>query len=365
MTAVKPVLDIYLELNLVMVLSLLVWLGARFAMKHTSLRFAYFAQLRVFKVLLLCIVISPMLATGLSEILKVALPGRPVAIGDIAVAAYLRGDIALPATQFESLLNARERWAESILNGGSFGASLLFALLAIGATALVLRLAYAALRVRETINTSFLWRRSAKVDIRLSDRVSVPFAVRGLRRRHVVVPTYLLNKPDELRFAIAHEFQHVRAGDAEWQLMLELLRPLLFWNPAYIALKYEFERLRELGCDQFIVSRRRLNTSDYANCLLNYCGRIVSREGSYVLNVALVSGGRAKRVLRQRVLALTDAPRRHHPFNALVCGCALAFVGILALGSASVRQADGWSHDRIMLSTVVNLERLAERNQSD
>ncbi|SDW95759.1 BlaR1 peptidase M56 [Ruegeria halocynthiae] len=365
MTAVKPVLDVYLELNLIIVLSLLVWLGVRFAMKLTSLRFAYFAQLRVLKALLLCIVLSPILAIGLSEMFEFALPGRPVALGDIAVAAFLRGDIALPATQFESLLNARERWAENVLNGGSLSATLVLAMLAVGATGLVLRVAYAAIRVRETVNSSFLWRRSAKVDIRLSDRISVPFAVRGLWRRHVVLPTYLLDKPEELRFAIAHEFQHVRAGDVEWQLMLELLRPLLFWNPAYIALKYDFERLRELGCDQSIVSRRRLNASDYANCLLNYCGRIVSRDGAHVLNVALVSGGRAKRVLRQRVLALSDAPRRYRPFNAMVCGCALVFVGVLAFGSASVRQADGWSHDRLMLSTVVNLERLAERNQGN
>ncbi len=365
MTAVKPVLDIYLELNLVMVLALLVWLGARFVLRRTSLRSAYFVQLRVFKVLLLCILLSPVLAVGLSELLRIVLPGRPVAIGDIAVAAYLRGDIALPATQFESLLNGWERWAENLLNGGSVAASVALATLAIGAIVLTFRVAHAALRIRQTVNASFLWRRSAKVDVRLSDRITVPFAVRGLRRRHVVLPTHLLDNPNELRFAIAHEFQHVRAGDVEWQLTLELLRPLLFWNPAYIALKYEFERLRELGCDQSIVARRRLDAGQYATCLLDYCGRIVSPNRSYVLDVALVSGGRAKRVLRQRVLALSDAPLRHHPFKMLVGGCTLAFVGILAFGSASVRQTDGWSHDRLMLSTVVNLERLAERNQSN
>ncbi len=365
MTAVKPVLDFYLELNLVMVLALLIWLTSRYALKRTSLQFAYFAQLRVFKILLVCVVLSPLLAISLAELLRMALPDRPFALGDIAVAAYLRGDIALPATQFESLLNIRERWADNVLSGDSVLSLIAFAAIATGAIFLAARVVHAAYRIRGTINASFLWRRSSKVDIRLSDRISVPFAVRGLRRRHVVLPTHLLDTPDELRFAIAHEFQHVRAGDVEWQLMLELLRPLMFWNPAYIALKYEFERLRELGCDQSIVARRRLNASHYANCLLNYCGRIVARDRSYVLDVALVSGGRAKRVLRQRVLALSDAPLLLRPTNTLVFGSTLIFAGILAFGSVSMRQTDDWSHDRLMLSTVVNLERLAERNQGN
>ena len=38
---------------------------------------------------------------------------------------------------------------------------------------------------------------------------------------------------------------------------------------------------------------------------------------------------------------------------------------VLGLGAASVRQTEDWSHDRIMLSTVVNLERLEARNQGD
>ncbi|MEX0327447.1 MAG: M56 family metallopeptidase [Ruegeria sp.] len=365
MTAVKPVLDTYLELNVVIVLSALIWLGARSLLASTSLRADYSAHLRVLKTLFLCILFSPLLALCVPIVFDALWPGRAVAIGDIAVAAYLRGDISVPATQFEAYLNARQNFEDTLLGGGSAAFTLVIAAMAVVGAMLVFRVILAAVRIRETVNSSYLWRSTAKVDVRLSDRIVVPFAVRGVFRRHVVIPSHLLDKPNELRFAISHEFQHVRACDVEWELALELMRPLFFWNPAYHVLKYQFERLRELGCDQSIVERRRLDTSDYANCLLDYCARTVSGEKSYVFKVALVTGGKAKRVLRQRVLALADASTGTRQLPAIVFAVSLVFGSLLAVGSASLQQTDDWSHDRIMLSTVVNLERLAERSRGN
>jgi len=365
MTAVKPVLDTYLELNIVLGLSALMWLGVWVVLARTRARFAYIAQLRALKALIICVALSPVLAFGTLFLAAQVWPDQPVAIGDIAVAAYLRGEIAMPAIQFETLLNTRQRWFEGILYGHSQAMLLGLALFATIAMLLMLRAVRDALKIRATINGSFLWRRSAQVDIRLSDRTAVPFAVRGLMRRHVVLPSHLLDKPRELRFALAHEFQHVRDHDVEWELALELLRPLFFWNPGYLFLKYQFERLRELSCDQSVVVRRGLDARSYTRCLLDYCARTVTAGQPRVLNVALVNGNRAKAVLRQRVLALTDAPSGLHSGPVLFLGLTLVFALMLALGSASVQQTQDWSHDRLMLSTVVNLERLAEINRGN
>lgn len=365
MIAVKPVLDTYLELNIVLILSVVLWFAARCVLSQTSLRLSFSDQFRVLRALVLCLLLSPVLAFGVTYLFELLWPGQPMAIGDVAVAAYLRGEIALPATQFETLLNTRQRWVETILDGSSVAALGVLVALAGVAASLTLRVVWAALRIRQTVQQSFLWKRSTKVDVRLSDHIMVPFAVRGLRRRHVILPSHLLNNRQELRFAIAHEFQHVRSGDVEWELMLEFLRPLFFWNPAYHVLRYQFERLRELGCDQTIVDRRRLDTVDYANCLLDYCARTVSRERPQVLNVALVNGNKAKRVLRQRVLALAEGTSGRHPLPAMVVCFSLIFAVVLAWGSASLRQTDGWTHDRLMLSTVVNLERLERRNSGN
>ncbi|MES0861703.1 M56 family metallopeptidase [Ruegeria sp. SCPT10] len=365
MTAVKPVLDAYLEMNIVLGLSAVIWVIARAALARTSLRGGYIAQLRAFKVLCLCVLASPLLALGVSAMASLIWPDRAVALGDIAVAAYLRGEIAMPATQFEALLNTRERWLDQVLSGQSTAITIMLSVLACVAVVLALRVTRDALAIRATVGTSFLWRQSNKVDIRLSDRITVPFAVRGLRRRHVVLPSHLLDTPRELRFALAHEFQHIRAGDVEWELGFELLRPLLFWNPAYLVLKYQFDRLRELACDQSVVARKRIDSREYTTCLLDYCARTVSVGHPRVLNVALVSGGKAKHVLRQRVLALTEAPQIVPPLPVFFLGLTLIFASLLAVGSASVQQRHDWSHDRLMLSTVVNLERLEARNQGN
>ncbi|WP_299078121.1 M56 family metallopeptidase [uncultured Ruegeria sp.] len=365
MTAVKPVLDAYLELNIVLGLSAVIWLAARALLALTSLRYGFVAQLRTLKALCICVLISPLLALAVSALAAFAWPGHAVGLGDIAVSAYLRGEIAMPATQFEALLNTRERWVDLILSGHNTAVTVTLALLAAVASLFAARAIRDALAIRNAVANSFLWRRSAKVDIRLSDRITIPFAVRGLRRRHVVLPSHLLDTPRELRFALAHEFQHIRAGDVEWELGFEILRPLLFWNPAYMMLKYQFGRLRELACDQSVVARKRIDAREYTTCLLDYCARTVTMGRPRVLNVALVTGGKAKRVLQQRVIALTDAPPVSAPLPALFLGLTLTFATLLALSAASLQQTEDWSHDRLMLSTVVNLERLEARNQGN
>ncbi len=365
MTAVKPVLDAYLELNLVLALSAALWLVARAVLSRTPLGHSYVVQLRALKALCICVLLSPLLALGAMAIAAQVWPGQAVAFGDIAVAAYLRGDIAIPATQFEALLNTRQRLIELVLTGQHTALTAIFCLLALASAVLALRVIRDAMAIRDTVRNSFLWRSSNKVDIRLSDRISVPFAVRGLRRCHVVLPSHLLDTPRELRFALAHEFQHVCAHDVEWELGLELLRPLLFWNPAYLVLKYQFNRLRELACDQSVVARKGIDARDYTACLLDYCARTITRGHPRVLNVALVTGGKAKRVLQQRVIALADAPTMQSTVPMAFLGLTLMFAVLLAVGSAAMQQTQDWSHDRLMLSTVVNLERLEARNQGN
>ncbi len=365
MTAVKPVLDAFLEFNIVLGLSALIWLAARASLARTSLRYGCVAQLRSLKILCGCVILSPVLAIGVSGFVSLVWPERGVALGDIAVAAYLRGEIAMPAAQFETLLNTRERWVDHVLSGTYTFVTCVLIGLALVSTTLAIRLVRNALAIRNAVRSSFLWRQSTKVDIRLSDRITVPFAVRGIRRRHVVLPSHLLNTPRDLRFALAHEFQHIRAMDVEWELGFELVRPLLFWNPAYLTMKHQFNRLRELACDQSVVSRKGIQATDYTACLLDYCTRSCRQNSPRILHVPLVNGPKSKRVLRQRVIALTGAQTTTPQLSAVFVGLTLALVVVLAIGSASVRQTQDWSHDRLMLSTVVNLERLEARSQGN
>ncbi len=69
---------------------------------------------------------------------------------------------------------------------------------------------------------------------------------------------------DEYTYGVlAHEFQHLRQGDIEWEILLEALKPIFFLNPAFHAWKRQVEKLRELSCDSQVLTRGRIGVCDY------------------------------------------------------------------------------------------------------
>src|SRR5262249_56789106 len=74
--------------------------------------------------------------------------------------------------------------------------------------------------------------------------------VTGLVRPEIVVPRWMLQRaPSEQRVVLAHEAEHVRAGDALLLATASAAVILMPWNP---ALWYMLSRVRlavELDCD--------------------------------------------------------------------------------------------------------------------
>ncbi|MFA3917270.1 M56 family metallopeptidase [Ruegeria hyattellae] len=360
MMAAKQILEVFVNLNIMLVLGCLIWLGLQALAAKSALRHAFILQLAALKTVLVLILLSPVLAIAATHAVELFSPGRSLVLSDMVVAAYLRGDIAMDAIRFEEVLNARENWTERFLLMNTKGPAIVAVLLAAGMMVAILRLARSALQLHRLLADSYRWKRVGPVDIRLSDRIAVPMATRGVFRRHVLLPSDLISDSDRRRIAIAHELQHFRQSDLEWEIVFELMRPFFFWNPAFTLLKLRFNRLRELACDQAVVSRYRVAPLDYARCLLHFCERSVGLAQAQRLNVALLSAGRkdARQELANRLLSLKStasqlsAPRRHLIALACVMGTFLSFAG------ASLEAPKDWSHDRLMLSTVVNLERL-------
>lgn len=364
MTAMKPILDLIIDANILICFAYLLWRIASFAMARTRMRRAYPTQLTLMKTVLVAVIASPVLAALVATAGQAYWPQTPVTASDIAVAAFLRGDIAMSALQFEALLGSRDRLVEAALDGSLPVLSGL--LVAFTSVALILgaRALRSVMRVHRAVSRSYVWRKTGRTDIRLSHRATVPFAARGLFRRHVVLPFGLVTHPRDMRFALAHEFQHLRQADVEWEILVEFLRPLFFWNPAFLLWKREFDRLRELSCDQAVVSGLGFAPRDYARCLLDFCERRLNNERRFEMTVGFVWAGSrpAKSALKERILALQapPPPRARRIFFYLLVP--LVSLGIV-VGAAVVRKPSDWSHDRLMLSTVVNLERYAAINR--
>ncbi len=359
MTAMKPVLDFIVDANVVFFVAFGLWALTQFAISKSKWRTDYALQLRLLRIVFLCVVFSPILSYLSVKLSHAIWASAPFTASDLVVAAYLRGDISMPAVQFEAILNTRSRIFDSVLAGEMPWLTALIAVIALGGVALFAQAIWTVAHIKSLVTRSYVWRRTRTTDIRLSDTVTVPFAVRGVFRRHVVLPSELVLRQREMRVVLAHEFEHLRQGDVEWELIFEFLRPLLYWNPVFLLWKRSFARLREFSCDHAVLETLKISPRDYAECLLRFCGQKSRSYRAERMNVGLVrtrTGG-AREALELRLLALQRTREHHKSRYVLVFATSILALGIF-LAAASVRDPGDWSHDRLMLSTVVNLERM-------
>ena len=166
--------------------------------------------------------------------------------------------------------------------------------------------------------------------------------------------------------AMTHELQHIRQGDINWEIAMEVLRPLFFWNPAFILWKRIVDQLRELSCDQQVLLRKKINIKDYCECLLRVCQNSLKYKNGMPVIVPVVAFAQVDKFpfstnstifLKRRVTSLFELPKEPQAPRKLwyLMLPLMAFIVFLSL---IIHNGSDWSQDRIMLSTIVNLERL-------
>ncbi len=373
MIPADALLNAFIDANILFVVAFALWKLARFGLRLAGLKHAYSTELKLLNGVFLAIVLSPFAILGLSLLQGSGYAtGMQMNLSDMVVSHYLNGGFEMRATEFERLLLLRDAFTVSVIQMAGWVAWATIAAFAAGLIIGFGRLSYSMLCLRRIVTGSYAWRRFGRVHIRLSNRVLVPFSTRGLRGYYVVIPSHMLGSPSELKVSLAHEFQHLRQGDIEWEIVLETLKPLFFLNPFYHAWKRQVETLRELSCDSAVMTRGRIAVREYADTLLSVCQQSLRRDRLFVVAVPKVtlvtadrSGLRWRRasLLEQRVTSLFDASRLRHP-RMIFAGIMLPLVAGILLTAVAIQNPGDWSQDRLMLSTVVNLERLEEINRS-
>lgn len=374
MSAIEAVLNIYLDLNLLMVVMALTWFFARRLLHLLGMGKAYYAQLQLLRLGFVLMLISPVVVTLMMQFFGADLSRSfaPVNLSDFMVSQYLQGRISLDPTVMESLLSLRYRSISGVLQFGAVAQGLaLFA--AIGFTLVSARLIYSFCALARVLSSSYRWHRFGRLELRCSDTLGVPFSTRGVWRRYVVVPSHMLTEADDLKFALSHELQHIRQSDVDWEILLAMLRPLFFWNPAYYFWKQQFESLRELSCDQELIRRRGYNVAEYCECLLRVCTQNLRKRSFFkveLLRVPMVPAAlisRRKRslgALKARLFSLTDGRVVRQRKSVVILLMSLLFIATVTMTMA-IQKPNDWSQDRLMLSTIINLDRLAQRNTGE
>ncbi|ADE39124.1 M56 family metallopeptidase [Candidatus Puniceispirillum marinum] len=363
------VVNAYIDANLLLfVIFALWWLAVRI-LSRTGLAGAYDAQLRLLNGVMLAGALCPVviyLADGI-------ISQYSLNVFDLIVAHYLDGDYEIKPSTMQLLIDAPSHFVRDFVGqSGTFMVTLAM-LITAGTVGFLLKAIINLLALRRVLQACHPLRTIGSVTFLISDTVLVPFSTRGLRRRYIVLPEVMLEDMADVRMAISHELQHFRQRDVEWDMALAFLQPLFFWNPAFYLLRKNVGRLREMACDQSLITRRRYDIRAYCECLLR-AGRRSMMVGNPVstmrMSVAFVDidalrPAISNSMLRQRILALTGYDGRKHGSRLIYMLILVPLVTFTMMSAVMMRSPADWSHDRLMLSTIVNLERLETRNSNN
>ena len=345
-------LNAYIDLNILLLAGTVLWLGARKVLARSKLGRAYRPQLRLLNSMTVLLACSPMLILLFTTFI---LP-HPPNFSDMLVSQYLQGRVSMSAGEFENMLRLRENAVRDLTNLQPFWAQIAAAGFVIGALICVLHVAVSVLRLRRNLAEAFTWKRIGRLQLMVSDSNRVAYSTRGLWRRYVVLPTALLNDPRDLRLPIAHEPQHFRPRDIECE----------FWNPAFYLWRRELRLLREFACDQALMARPQFDVRAYCECLIRACAKAAKGPALFTRRspaVALVDRRETRRgaSLQRRIIAVT-ARQPQGPNSIGWTLVSVAMAGVVLATAVLLQRPSDWSHDRIMLSTIVNLERMASRS---
>jgi len=344
------------------------WLIERL-IRHTRFRHAYRLRLN----LAIAALIAASLPIVLAPVTHALSSQLQLNATDLLVSHYLKGNIGVTALQLTDALDAKDRFLENLVGATStlsFGILIAFGIAALIRTAYIL---FNLLRVRRLIAGGRVIRRTRRVDIITSDRITIPFSTRGLLRYAIVLPESLLKDRRSTAIVLGHEAQHIRQHDVDWEIVLSLVSPLFILNPAFLFLCDRIRRFREYSCDAALIENNRVDAKEYCLLLLRVASNATKaakgRRG-HTLSTSVPFFGRetfARRAgntaLRQRVMAMTTTtPALRGPLRFLNAVPAIALAALMTVAVLVLSKPADWSHDRIMLSTVANLERLDRIN---
>lgn len=130
-------------------------------------------------------------------------------------------------------------------------------------------------------------------------------AVTGAFRPRIVLPTWVLALPErQVRMILAHEEEHVRAGDVPLLSVAVALVAAMAWNPVGWWLLHRLRGAIEVDCDRRVLRRER-DPAAYGESLLAVAGRAGPTSRTRRPTLALAAFIEAPHTLERRILTMT------------------------------------------------------------
>lgn len=185
------------------------------------------------------------------------------------------------------------------------------------------------------IQRSYLIRKIGKVNVFVSEEVTIPFStlVGGV---NVVLPMQWVSNLHASSLIIRHELHHHRNGDTLWVLIMEAACCFFYLNPMVRLWKKEISEIQEFACDETLIRQRRVSAYDYGQCLIKVAeaaSRISAVQVGTICMGASPQGPRQiKSFLRRRIQVFNkhETSRKRH-----VLGFLIGIIGSLSIVTIS------------------------------
>lgn len=344
---------------------LIVWLF-EITLRKTRFRHAYRLRLNLV-ITALCTVALPFILAPITGAISSTLATNA---NDFVASQYLKGNISLSATQVADVLSAKNGLIDNLISATSVFSILVIAIFAFAACMRTAYIGMNIIRVFSLVKNAKQMIKVGRIFVWSSSDTDTPFSTRGFFRYHIVFPASMVNDRRAISIALGHEAQHIRQHDVDLEILLSLISPLFVLNPAFWYISDRIRRFREYSCDAAFLSKARCETKEYCFLLLDIASKAARNKTTALAGSVPFWGSEGffkrstKSALRQRVIALTsdnDILQTGAARYLNVIPASLLLASIVTM-IAFVAKPTDWSHDRLMLSTVVNLERLERIN---
>ncbi|HEV8540862.1 MAG TPA: M56 family metallopeptidase [Verrucomicrobiae bacterium] len=165
----------------------------------------------------------------------------------------------------------------------------------------------------------------------LSPKISAPMAA-GFRHPAVVLPAGIQTAQTAgagvLEPVLRHEMAHIARRDDWANLVQQVIKAVLFFNPAVLWFSRIVTLEREIACDDHVVEGMGFRTP-YARFLVEFAGRVQSRDWA-----AAPAAWSSRTQLKQRIDMILDAKRNSSPRLARTRAGLLAAASILVAAFA-------------------------------
>ncbi|MBI1861373.1 MAG: transglycosylase SLT domain-containing protein [Deltaproteobacteria bacterium] len=204
--------------------------------------------------------------------------------------------------------------------------------LAFGLTVTFIRLTPAWFKLGHLRRQSYPLKRIGRVEIRVSDRLTVPLSFRAFSRAYVLLPHSLIERVGDYRLSVSHELQHHRQRDTIWVHALEVFRGLTILNPFSHLLVKVMAEIQEFACDETLLEREWISARAYGGCLLRVAE--TARQSRPVLvGTTGMAAGAAGSLLKRRIQMMVK--KRRYPKSVGLLGAIMAVALMTTVAWAS------------------------------